>query len=66
VVDGWVAVAQQVGEEDGDEAVEQGRVDGRGLDAGEEEGDGEEADGYVQDFAGNFVFVDLLCMLVGV
>lgn len=52
-------MAQQVGYGYGDEAVEERGVDGRGLDAGEEERDGEEADADVEDFAGDFVFVYL-------
>lgn len=52
-------MAQDVGEEDGDQHGEEDGVDGGGLDACCVEGEGEEADADVQDFAGDLVFVDL-------
>jgi len=52
-------VPQEVGAEDGDQAGEQDGVDGGGLDTRGVEGEGQEADGDVEDFAGNFMFVDL-------
>lgn len=57
-------MAQDVCEGDGDEHGEQDGVDGGSLGAGHVEEEGEEADADVEDFAGDFVFVDLEVMLV--
>jgi hypothetical protein len=58
-VDLPVSVADEVGGGDGDEHGEQHGVDVVGLAAGAVEEEGDEADGDVEDFAGDLVPVDL-------